>query len=244
VPSLRPGPVWLTLILSTLGTAPAGAVPEQVIPSIPEVGTPNIATTSTSSVGGTSAASGASTATSYTGAWGTTNATQTLLAQSYGAQAVADATAAGINPDTLAAFGQIESNFQNTGNATSSASGVWQVTDATWNQYASQLGLSDADRSDPAVQAQVASAIISSYANSVASSTGSSPTTEQVYGAYMFGPSAGSQMAQASADAPLSAFVSATALANNNMSGWTVGQYYSTVASRMGSGATEAAVTT
>ncbi|WP_310889185.1 transglycosylase SLT domain-containing protein [Gluconacetobacter diazotrophicus] len=233
----------LALFGATLFAVPAAAVPEEVIPSIPEVGTPTITTTASSSVGESDGTSGSSVDTSYTGAWGSTNATQTLLSESYGSQAVADATAAGINPDTLAAFGQIESQFQNTGNSSSSASGVWQITDATWDQYASQLGLSDADRSDPAVQAQVASAIISSYASSVASATGTSPTSEQVYGAYMFGTSAGSKIATASADAPLSNFVSATALANNNMTGWTVGQYYATVAKRMGSGASEAAIT-
>ena len=57
----------------------------------------------------------------------------------------------------------------------------------------------------------------------------------------MFGTKAGSAIATASnPNAPLSQFVSAKALAANNMSSWTVAQYQQTVASRMGSGATEA----
>lgn len=219
----------------------AYALPQQVIPSIPEIGTPVMVITSSGTTGDTSETT-SSESSSYEGAWGTTSAIQSLLAQTYGADAVAAATAEGINPDTLAAFAQIESHFQNVGNSSSSADGVWQVTDATWDEYASKLGLSDADRSDPAVQAKVASAIISSYASSVATATGTTPTSEQVYGAYMFGTKAGSAMAEASASTPLSDIVSAKTLALNNMSGWTVGQYYATVASRMGSGADEAVI--
>ncbi|WP_331000172.1 transglycosylase SLT domain-containing protein [Acetobacter garciniae] len=212
-------------------------MPAQIIPSISEVGTPTF-----TYPGASSGSSSSSSSSSYDGTWGSTDAMATLLSQTYGTDAVAAAEAAGINPDTLAAFAQIESHFQNTGNSTSSADGVWQVTDATWNEYASKLGLSDADRSDPAVQAQVASAIISSYAQSVASVNGGTATSAQVYAAYMFGTSAGEKIATASADTPLSNFVSATSLSNNNMSGWTVGQYMSTVSSRMGSGASEAVI--
>ncbi|OAJ66351.1 transglycosylase SLT domain-containing protein [Gluconobacter cerinus] len=213
-----------------------GAVPEQIVPVNPEPGSPVFTRPSSSTTtGGTAATS------SYQGAWGTADASATLMAQTYGADAVAAARAAGINPDTLAAFGQIESHFQNVGNTSSSAQGVWQVTDGTWNQYASRLGLSTADRSDPVAQAKVASAIISDYASTVSRATGAPATGTQVYGAYMFGTKAGSAIATASnPNAPLSQFVSAKALAANNMSGWTVGQYQQTVASRMGSGASEA----
>lgn len=212
----------------------AAAVPAQVVPVYPEPGTPTFVAPATST-------SSSSTTSSYEGAWGTGDAYSTLMSQAYGADAVAAAQAAGINPDTLAAFGQIESHFQNVGNSTSSAEGVWQITDGTWNQYASELGLSEADRSDPAAQAKVASAIISDYASSVSAATGVPATGTQVYGAYMFGTKAGSAIATASdPSTPLSQFVSAKTLAANNMSGWTVAQYQQTVASRMGSGASEA----
>lgn len=218
-----------------------GAVPEQIIPSIRETGAPTFVYSGSSATSGLSGSS--STSSSYTGAWGNTDAMSTLLSQTYGADAVAAAKAAGINPDTLAAFGQIESHYQNTGNATSSAQGVWQITDGTWNEYATKLGLSDADRSDPTVQAKVASAIISNYAGSVASSTHGTVTGAQAYGAYMFGTKAGSEMAtESNPDTPLSTYVSSSTLAANNMSNWTVGQYYATVSQRMGSGATEAVI--
>jgi soluble lytic murein transglycosylase-like protein len=213
-------------------------VATQIVPSIEEAGAPTFvfpgAQTSSSSGSGASGS-----AARYSGAWGSSDAMSKLLSQSYGADAVAAAKAAGINPDTLAAYAQIESHFQNTGNSSSSATGVWQITNGTWNDYASKLGLSSADRNDPTAQAKVASAIISSYASAVSKSTGTPATSAQVYAAYMFGPSAGSKIAAATSSTPLSSLVSRSSLAANNMSGWTVGQYLSTVSTRMGSGASE-----
>lgn len=213
-------------------------VPAQIVPSIEETGAPTFTFPGAESSSSTGTGTSSSTS-SYSGAWGSSDAMSKLLSQSYGADAVAAAKAAGINPDTLAAFGQIESHFQNTGNSSSSAKGVWQITNGTWNEYASKLGLSSADRNDPTAQAKVASAIISSYASSVSKSTGKAATSAQVYAAYMFGTSAGSKIATATSSTPLSSLVSSSSLAANNMSGWTVGQYLSTVSTRMGSGASE-----
>lgn len=217
--------------------AALASVPQQVVPVASELGTP----TFTAPVSSSSETTGSTASTSYDGAWGTSDAYQSMLNQSYGADAVAAAQAAGINPDTLAAFGQIESHFQNVGNSASSANGVWQITNGTWDQYASKLGLSSADRSDPAAQAKVASAIIGDYSAAVSRATGTAATGTQVYGAYMFGTKAGAEIAtEKNASTPLSAFVSSSTLAANHMSGWTVGQYQQTVAQRMGSGASEA----
>lgn len=228
---------WLMLVGSCVPSV-CLAVPPQIVPEVGELGTPDFSFPGSVSAQG---ATGATSTSSYSGAWGTGDAYSAMLAQSYGAAAVAAAQAQGINPDTLAAFGQIESHFSNVGNTSSSASGVWQVTDGTWNEYASKLGLSDADRTDPTVQAKVASAIIDDYASSISATTGAAATGAQVYGAYMFGTKAGAEIASApDSQTPLSQFVSSSALAANNMSGWTVGQYYSTVTQRMGSGALEA----
>ncbi len=234
-PASFAGVLTVTALLISCGAQ--AQIPPQVIPAVPELGTPNFTMPGSSN---SAAPSGGSSA-PYSGTSGSTDADSALLSQPYGARAVTAAQAAGINPDTLAAFGQIESHFQNVGNGSSSAQGVWQITNGTWDQYASQLGLSNADRSDPAVQAQVASAIISSYASTVSAATGSPATGVQVYGAYMFGPQAGKNIALAQdPNAPLSHFVPASELAVNNMSGWTVQQYQQTVAARMGSGASEA----
>jgi len=55
----------------------------------------------------------------------------------------------------------------------------------------------------------------------------------------VFGPSPGSKMATANPSTPLGQFVSSTALSNNNMTGWTVGQFYSTFGNKLGSGANQ-----
>lgn len=75
------------------------------------------------------------------------------------------------------------------------------------------------------------------------SQTGVPATVVQTYGAYVFGPTAGADMADASDNEPLSSYVSAKALANNNMTGWTVGQFYSTEAAKIGSTASSNALT-
>jgi hypothetical protein len=49
----------------------------------------------------------------------------------------------------------------------------------------------------------------------------------------------GSNMATADPAKPLSSFVSDQALSNNNMTGWTVGQFYSKFGNKLGSGANQ-----
>ncbi|MGH8256350.1 MAG: transglycosylase SLT domain-containing protein, partial [Steroidobacteraceae bacterium] len=89
----------------------------------------------------------------------------------------------------------------------------------------------------------VASYIVSSYASTVSQATSAPATVLQTYGAYVFGPSAGSNIATASDSAPLGQFVSSQALSNNNMTGWTVGQFRSVMSSRLGSAANETVTT-
>ncbi|GBQ81398.1 lytic transglycosylase domain-containing protein [Asaia bogorensis] len=232
------------LTLAILCCPQAEAAPE-VIPTIPELGGPHITAT-----GGTTgdveegsdtqgSAGTATTSSPWTGSITNSDAMSALQAQSYGSSAIAAAENAGVNPATLAAFGEVESHYQNVGNATSSAQGVWQITQGTWDDTVSKYGLpyTDADRDNPTAQADVASHIIASYSATVSARTGEPATTLQAYGAYMFGPTTGASLAaEEDQSTPLNKYVSATALADNGMSGWTVGQYYSTMASRMGSG--------
>lgn len=181
-------------------------------------------------------------------AQGSTNATQAMMSTPYGSTAVNAANQLGVNPNSIAAIGQAESGFQNvpTANGSSSASGPWQITAptfiATSNQYG--LGYTAADQTNPNAQAVESSYIVRDYASAVQQATGSPVTTAQAYGAYVFGPSAGSQMATADPSTPLSNLISAKALSNNNMSGWTVGQFYSTMSQRLGPAATQNVLTT
>jgi Transglycosylase SLT domain len=228
----------------------ATGLPPQIIPSAPEVGVVIMQFPGSSSAPAAgSTASGGSTGSVGSGtSTGSGSAYEAMMATSYGPQAASDAAAAGINVDALAAIGQAESGFQNVGtaNGSSSATGPWQITSGTFMQYSNQnnLGYTAADMTNPADNAQVASYVIASYANTVSNATGQPATVAQTYGAYVFGPTAGGQMATATPNTPLSAYVSATALANNNMTGWTVGQFYSNMSTRLGSGANETVLQT
>lgn len=217
--------------------------PPQIIPSAPEVGVVIL------QVPGTNAAVANGAGPGMTGAaplGDAGSALDQLMATPFGSSAASDAAAAGINVDALAAIGKAESNFQNVGtaNGTSSAAGPWQLTSGTFMQYsnANGLGYTAADMTNPADNAQVASYVISSYANTVSQATQAPATVLQTYGAYVFGPSAGANIATAQASTPLSQFVSSQALANNNMAGWTVGQFRSTMSTRLGAGANETVV--
>jgi hypothetical protein len=218
----------------------ASGVPPQIVPSAPEVGVtimqmPGSGTTSGGGTnGGDTGSGGASTG---------TTAYDAMMATSFGDAAAAAAQQAGISPDALAAFGEVESDFENvpTANGSSSATGPWQITTGTWASTVAAYGLgySAADIDNPDDQAVVASDIIESYANSVSQATGEPATVLQTYGAYVFGPSAGAQIASADPSAPLSDYVSATALANNNMTDWTVGQFETTMGAKLGSASGE-----
>jgi hypothetical protein len=228
----------------------ATGLPPQIIPSTPEVGVIIMQFPGSSSPSGQgSAGTGTgSTSSGTSSSAGSGSAYDELMATSYGAQAAQDAAAAGINVDAMAAIAQAESNLQNvpTANGSSSATGPWQLTTGTFMQYSNEnnLGYTPADMTNPADNAQVASYVMASYANSVSQETGAPATVLQTYGAWVYGPNAGGQIAAANASAPLSEYVSAQALANNNMTGWTVGQFYSNISARLGSAANETVVQT
>lgn len=222
-------------------------VPAQVIPSNLETGAPTFTTpTGSGSATGTQGSTGEGTSTgssgsAYTGGGGA--AMTNMMAQSYGQTAYSTAQQVGNNPEAVAGIGQLESGFRNvaTANGSSSATGPWQVTSGTWSDYVNRYNLpySASDRTNPDAQAVVANYIIKDYAAGVSNSTGASATVEQTYGAFVFGPGAGNRMALADRSAPLSNFVSAQALSNNSMTGWTVGQFYSRVESKLGGTATQ-----
>ena len=257
----QPGRVLLlAALLASSGVARAdpsivtmNGVPAQVIPSIPEVGAPNFVTPAgggsfmgdgggpTSTDGSTDPSASSTDWTGYSG--GGTAAMDAMMATPYGAMASQSATQLGLNPEAMAGLGQLESGFRNVGteNGSSSATGPWQITTGTWNGTVAKYNLpyTAGDITNPAAQAQVASYIAKDYANAVSEKTGQPATVLQTYGAWVFGPSPGGNMARADTSSPLSSFVSATALSNNNMTGWTVGQFYSTFGNKLGSAANQ-----
>ena len=147
---------------------------------------------------------------------------------------------------SLAAIGQVESNFQNVGtaNGSTSANGFWQITTGTWNGTVARNGLGSLDPSNPADQAVVASNIIRDTAQKVSNATGQSATTLQVYGGYLFGPSYAGALATEADGTPLSAIIPAASLANNGMQNLTVGDFRSRISSRLGSAANQPVLTT
>ena len=227
-------------------------LPAQVIPSIAEVGAPNFVTPagggsfmpdggSSTSSPGTDSSTSTLDGTGYSG--GGTAAMDAMMATSYGPLAASYSSQLGLNPEAMAGLGQLESGFQNVGtsNGSSSATGPWQITTGTWNSTVAKYGLpyTSADITNPAAQAQVATYIAKDYSSAVSQATGQPATVVQTYGAWVFGPTPGGQMAVADPSTPLSKFVSATALSNNNMTGWTVDNFYSKFGNKLGSAASQ-----
>jgi hypothetical protein len=216
---------------------PVMNAPQFVNPQYPEVGIGVYVAppASTSTTGDTSSGDGSSGSTSAASG----SALSTLESEEYGSAAVADARNLNEDPNALADFASVESNFQNIGDTsgTSSATGPWQVTQGTFN-YINQeygLGLSASDITNPTDEAEVAAYTIDNYAQQVETATGAPPTVVQTYGAYEFGPGYGSQIATAPATEPLSDIVPASFLSNNNIpASTTVGQYYTEESAKLG----------
>lgn len=223
-------------IAAPVPSMPSGA-PAQVIPKYPEPGAPAFGGPGSGGLGGgETVPPGDGGGWSDTGGYSGTDALEGLSASGlYDAVASASANS-GVSIEALAGIGYLESNFQNVAEAggTTSANGVWQLVDGTRNQYAAQLGLSNADFSDPAVQAQIAAAVIKDYSNTVAKSTGSPATVLQTYGAFVYGPTAGANLASAPPTDSLAKYIPATSIANNHMEGWTVGQFYEKFGNKLG----------
>jgi muramidase (phage lysozyme) len=222
-------------------------VPPQIIPSYAEVGAPTFVTPSgggsfmgDTGTGSSDTSSGSTDWTGYTSGSGS-SAMNAMMATSYGALAAASATQAGVTPEAMADLGQLESGFKNVGtsNGSSSATGPWQITTGTWAGEIAKYNLpyTASDITNPAAQAMVASYIAKDYSDTVSAQTGQPATVLQTYGAWVFGPSPGSKIATADASEPLSDFVSSKALSNNNMTGWTVGQFNSNFSGKLGSSA-------
>lgn len=224
--------------VSAQTVGPVSIPPPQVIPVYPELGTGVIVTNpqpappplQSGGPGGGEISGG--------GTPGTGSAMTAYVASGYSTSGIAAAQQVGINSQAMAGVALVESHDENVpdSNGSTSAFGVYQITQPTWQSTvsANNLPFTLADMSNPADQAVVAAYIIRDYANTVSQYTDTPPTVLQTYGAYMFGPVPGGEIATAPSTAPLSEFVSPTDLSNNNMSGWTVGEYQSVMASRLG----------
>ena len=221
--------------------SPSG-VPEQIIPRFRETGVPAFSTPAGSGTFGGGGGQPGNSGAGPSGGGGFSaggNAYDRLAAQPYGQTAIATAQRLGVSPNAVAAIAQAESGFRNvpTANGSSSATGPWQITSPTWDYFVNKYNLpySSADRTSAEAQANVAPYIIRDYANAVEKAIGQPPTAAQVYGAFVMGPTPGGNIARAQETDALGNYVTARAMANNNMTSWSVGQFNAFANSRMGS---------
>jgi hypothetical protein len=162
-----------------------------------------------------------------------------------GAGARVPAPAAGAPGDPLTRIAAVESGGDdNARNPRSSAAGRFQIIDSTWRQYAPRLGLTDAQRMDPAAQEAVARAIQADAQQAI----GRPLSPGEQYGAHFLGigglraflsadPNADAQTVYAQAAGPQ---IAAQAFRNNPgllSPGMTVGQVMQALGGRMGGGA-------
>jgi hypothetical protein len=238
---LAPG-FALAQISATLNGPPAQVTPFMPEPGVPTItipqGTPNPATGA-----GAGANSGSSTS--------DTDALNTLLAQSWGNTAIANAQALGLNPSALAATCVIESGCGANDGDGSGAQGPFQMYPAAFQEglqtalaadptLASEIVQGTAGMNDPTTEAIAASGYLMQANQSLENTGISNPTVLDARGYYNFGPTAGTQIAQASDDDLMSNYVSSNALQANNISSTeTVGQWKASVSSIVGNAANQ-----
>lgn len=226
-------------------------VPAQIVPTYGEVGITWGGFSGGSNItgGGTGGTSSSNTTATKSGNYqpGSSTALNAMLATDYGSTAEIVVQQQGVSVEAVAAVGQAESGFRNipTSNGSSSATGPWQFTTSTFQAVSNKYGLgyTAADITNPQAQATEVSYLMHDNANAISQATGQPATTLQVYGGWIFGATPGVQIASATDNTPLSQFVSSTALANNNMTSWTVGQFRQTMTNRLGSTASQLVLT-
>ena len=237
----------LTVMLSG-GLSAKAQVPIQVTPYASEPGVPTVTITSSSNpLGGDGdPTTGTSTGTSTSA--GSSDALDTLLAQSWGSAAVSEAEAVGVNPSALAATCVEESGCTNAG-TNGTATGAFQMQPAAFQDglqtalaadpaLASQVVQGAAGQSDPATEAIAASGYLMQAAQTLQADNISNPTVLDTRSYYEFGPTYGAAVATASPTALMSSVVPSQYLSGNGISSTeTVAQYQAAVASKIGNAA-------
>jgi hypothetical protein len=234
------------------GLSAKAQVPIQVTPYASEPGVPTVTITSSSNpLGGDGdPTTGTSTGTGTTSSAGSSDALDTMLGQTWGAAAVSEAEAVGVNPSALAATCVVESGCTNAG-TNGTATGAFQMQPAAFQDglatalaadpaLASQIVQGSAGQSDPATEAIAASGYLM-QANSALTSNGiTNPTVLDARAYYNFGPNAGVQIAQAQGTDLMSQYISPAAMSGNNISATeTVSQWQASVSSKIGNAASQ-----
>jgi hypothetical protein len=180
-----------------------------------------------------------------------------MLGTAWGATAVANAQAIGVNPSALAATCVLESGCQNV-QGSGSIAGAFQMTAATYTaminaaiaqnpSLANQITPGLAGQMDPATESIAASEYLFQGAQYLQASGISDPTVLDVRGYYQFGPAAGGALANATDEESMAAVLSnypQSVLAKNGITpGETVGQWRASVSSKIGNAAGQPVLT-
>lgn len=230
-------------------------VPQQVIPTYPEVGLgsftmPSVGSTSSpSSSTGAGGGTGAG-ASSGTGTGSGSTALDTMMTQSWGAAAAANATAVGITPTSLSTVCVMESGCQNV-SGIGTIAGTFQMSASTYTamlnaaiannpNLAQNIVPGLAGQMDPATESIAAAEYMRQGALALQATDISNPTALDVRGYYNFGPDAGTAIARASPSSPIADLVDLTPAqlkANGITPGETVGEWQAGVAAKLGTAA-------
>jgi hypothetical protein len=236
------------------GLSAKAQVPIQVTPYASEPGVPTVTITSSTNPlagdGDPTSGSGTSTGTGTTSSAGSSDALDTMLGQTWGATAVSEAEAVGVNPSALAATCVVESGCTNAG-TNGSATGAFQMQPAAFQDglqtalaadpaLASQIVQGSAGQSDPATEAIAASGYLMQANNALTSNGITNPTVLDARAYYNFGPNAGVQIAQAQGTDLMSQYISPAAMQGNGVTaGETVAQWQASVSSKIGNAASQ-----
>ena len=179
---------------------------------------------------------------------GDSDALSTLLGTSWGATAIGNAAALGVNPSALAATCVLKSGCSQPA-AGSGAQGVFQMFPAAFQEglqtalaanpsLASQIVQGSAGRNDPTTGAIAASGYLM-QANTALQDAGiSNPTVLDARSYYEFGPTYGTQVARANSNATMGSLLPSNFLSNNNIpASETVAQWQASVAAKIGNAA-------
>jgi hypothetical protein len=175
-----------------------------------------------------------------------------MLGTTWGATAVANAQALGLNPSALAATCVIESGCQNLSG--SGAQGVFQMYSAAFQEgiqtalsidpsLASQIVSGDAGRMDPVTESIAAAGYQLQAVDALQNAGIANPTVLDTRGFYNFGPANGVALATADPSETMAAAmpnVSAATLAKNGVTpGETVGQWQASIRGKVGNAANQ-----
>ena len=239
-----------SLALAQVSATLDGA-PVQVTPYVSEPGVPTISIPQ-GKLNTVPSGSGTGTGTDGTSSASSSDALDTMLSQSWGTSAIADAQALGLNPTALAATCVIESGCgADVGDGTG-AQGVFQMYPAAFQEglqtalaadpsLASEIVQGSAGMDDPATEAIAASGYLIEANQGLENAGISDPTVLDARAVYNFGPTNGVALATADpselvADA-MPNVSQATLSANGISPGETVAEYQASVTSKIGNAA-------